>query len=164
MKQTLYAATVLTALCLVVGCSKKQSEPAPDQSKSADIAHRTKTALELSQPGKATVNSLPVLIAGLSDRNLNIRYLSAAAIKNLGPQAADAVPALIQSLNTFPGGKPELEGPERYFPDARAVSAEALQAIGPAAKAAIPALQNTAAKDPDESVRASAQAALKALQ
>lgn len=165
MKKIVYAATVLTAVCLAAGCAKKEENgQSSDQAKNADTAQRTRTALQLSRPGQATPKSIPVLIAGLSDRNLNVRYLSATAIKNLGPQAADAVPALIQSLNTFPGSKPELEGPDRYFPDVRAVSAEALQSIGPAAKAAISALQNTAARDPDAGVRESAQAALKVLQ
>jgi HEAT repeat protein len=55
-----------------------------------------------------------------------------------------------------------LDGPYRYYADARAVAADALGAIGRGAGAAIPALKK-AEQDPQAEVRASATKALKRI-
>jgi HEAT repeat protein len=118
--------------------------------------------MSLSELGGAAKAAVPALAAALADRNLNVRYWSASALRGLGPDARQAVPALVGALKTFPGGSPELEGPARYFPDVRSVAAEALGAIGPLAKAAVPALKEATA-DQNADVRAAVAEALKRI-
>ena len=100
----------------------------------------------------------------LKDRNLNTRYYAAEALKKMGPAAAPAVPDLIAALDTHPSREPDLEGPPRYYKDARSVTAEALGAIGPGAKAALPKLREVAAKDEEPEVRDAAAAAVKQIE
>ena len=100
----------------------------------------------------------------LLDKNLNTRYYAAQALKRMGPAAAPAVPDLIGALDTHPSREPDLEGPPRYYKDARSVTAEALGAIGPAARDALPRLREVAAKDEEPEVRAAAADAVKRIE
>ena len=134
-----------------------------EQLKSANPGVRAKAAKSLGEVGGAAKVAVPALGAALADRNLDVRYWAASALKKIGPEAKRAIPGLISALKTFPGGNPELEGPERYFPDVRSVAAEALGAIGPAAKEAIPALRE-ATKDKNSDVQAAATEALKRIE
>lgn len=129
---------------------------------SPDLAVRTRAVMALAEAGPGAKDAVPALARAVGDRNLNVRYWAGSTLKALGPAAAGAVPALVGMLKTFPGGTPELDGPMRYYPDARQVAAEALGAIGPAAKAAVPALKE-ALKDDSDGVRQAAAAALKAI-
>ena len=80
----------------------------------------------------------------------------------IGPEAADAVPALVGALRTsFPGRG--LKGPNRYYADARAVSARALGLIGAAARTALPALKE-ALGDTDRSVHDAAAEAIERIE
>jgi HEAT repeat protein len=73
--------------------------------------------------------------------------MAAAALGWFGPDAKEAVPALIKAL-----ADPDL--------GVRLDAATALGAIGPDAKDAVPALQRIAEKDPTEFIRNAARAAL----
>ncbi len=132
---------------------------------------KTRTAMMLaiwqtSQQKDINLENVRQIVPGIADavldRNLNIRYMAASSLKGFAPVAQPAIPALIQALNTFPGGSPALEGPERYYADARSAAAEALGAIGPDAKESIAALTK-ALKDPSPDVRQAAGAALKQI-
>jgi tetratricopeptide (TPR) repeat protein len=128
-----------------------KSEPAPV---------RVTAANGLAQLGADAGAALPGLIAALKDKDLNVRYWALSAIKKMGPAASTAVPALIVALSTHPATEPGLEGPPRYYKDARSMAADALGSIGPGAKAAMPRLRELAAKDDEPEVRAAAASAL----
>jgi len=121
---------------------------------------RVTAANGLAQLGADAEGALPGLILALKDKDLNVRYWALSALKKMGPAAATAVPGLIAALSTHPAAEPGLEGPPRYYKDARAVAADALGSIGPGAKAAVPRLKEVAAKDDEPEVRAAATAAL----
>jgi HEAT repeat protein len=128
--------------------------------KSEHAVVRSTAAGGLRELGEAAVPALPALIVATKDKDLNVRYYALSAIKRIGPAAASAVPALIEELSTHPNSEPGLEGPVRYYKDARSVAAEALGAIGPPAKAALPRLKEVAGKDDDAEVRSAAGAAV----
>lgn len=134
---------------------------------SPDVRTRTTAAHELWNASMKDPASVKPAVAALSravlDTDLNIRYMAMVTLKSVGPYAKPAVPSLIKALDTFPGGTPPLDGPQRYYADARWAAAETLGAIGSDAKDAIPALQKSL-KDPSEDVRAAAAAALKQIQ
>ena len=130
--------------------------------RSPDVQQRTRAAMALAMAGPAAKEALAELTLAVEDRNLNIRYWAASALRNIGPEAKSAVPALTRVLATFPGGVPELEGPLRYYADARALAAEALGSIGKGASAAIPALE-AAAREENAFVREAASAALQKI-
>jgi HEAT repeat protein len=134
-----------------------------DQLRSPTAAIRARAAIELGELGAAAKTAVPALATALADNNLNVRYCAGNALKGLGPESKGAVPALVAALKTFPGGSPELEGPERYYADVRSVAAEALGAIGPGAREAIPALKE-AATDKSADVRAAATDAMKRIE
>ncbi len=79
--------------------------------------------LALSRIGKAAV---PALMGGVKGDNATARVECASALGLIGPDAAEAVPALVEALKPGSG----LEGE----------AADALGRIGPAAKEAVPAL------------------------
>jgi len=119
--------------------------------------------------GLAEIAADAVTLAGplghaLKDNNLNVRYYAAQALKKMGAAAAPAVPDLIAALDTHPSREPDLEGPPRYYKDARSVAAEALAAIGPPAKSALPRLREVADKDDEPEVRDAASAAIKTIE
>jgi len=119
--------------------------------------------------GLAEIAADAVTLAGplgraLKDNNLNVRYYAAQALKKMGAAAAPAVPDLIAALDTHPSREPDLEGPPRYYKDARSVAAEALAAIGPPAKSALPRLREVAAKDDEAEVRDAASEAIKTIE
>ncbi len=131
--------------------------------KSANPSTRAMAAMALGKMGPSAKLAVPVLAEAVVDRDLNVRYYAAEALESVGPGAKAAVPALIKALDTFPGGSPPLEGPQRYYADTRSVAAEALGAIGPGARQAVPALRK-ALKDQDSSVRTAAAKALKRVE
>lgn len=131
--------------------------------KSPNAGTRAMAAMTLGKMGPGAKAAVPGLAEAVVDRNLNVPYYAAEALKAVGPEAKAAVPALIKALDTFPGGAPPLEGPQRYYADTRSVVAEALGAIGPGARQAVPALKKALA-DPDPSVRADAAEALKRIE
>ena len=119
--------------------------------------------------GLAEIAADAVSVAGplgraLKDKNLNVRYYAAQGLGKMGAAAAPAVPDLIGALDTHPSREPDLEGPPRYYKDARSVAAEALGAIGAPAKAALPKLREVAAKDDEAEVREAAAAAVKKIE
>jgi HEAT repeat protein len=118
----------------------------------------------LAELGADARDAVPVLTAALADRNLNARYFAASTLQKIGASAASAVPALIKALSTHPTTEPGLEGPPRYYKDARWVAAQALGSIGPAAKAAVARLREVAAKDEASEVRDAATEALKKIE
>jgi HEAT repeat protein len=118
----------------------------------------------LAELGADAAPALPVVIGAMKDKDLNVRYYALSTAKKLGPGAVSAVPALVQALSTRPDLEPGLEGPKRYYADARSVAAEALGAIGPGAAAAIPKLQEVASKDDSPAVQGAARAALASIQ
>jgi hypothetical protein len=124
---------------------------------------RMAAATGLAGLGAAAEPALPRLTAALGDRDLNVRYWSAQALAALGPAAAPAVPALAALLKTHPRTEPGLEGPARYYADARLIAALALGRVGPAAKAALPQLEQ-ALKDEDAEVRKAAAEAVKRIE
>src|SRR5262249_2815359 len=75
--------------------------------------------------------AVPALIDLLAHQDVEIRGRAAAALKTIGPGAADAVPALVKRLG---------EGENQWV---CRNALEALAAIGPKAEAAVPALIKT---------------------
>jgi len=106
--------------------------------------------------------AIPALTKAVLDVNLNVRYWALSALKEYGREARTAVPNIIKALETFQGKGPALDGPARYYADARALAADALGSIGPDAKAALPALEN-ALQDPSPMVQESAKLAIKSI-
>jgi hypothetical protein len=90
--------------------------------------------------------SIAELIEALRDGDFQARNGAAVALGELGPQAAESVPALTRAL----------EAEDKYL---RSHTARALGKIGPAARTAVPALTRVL-KDKDEDVRGEAAAAL----
>jgi HEAT repeat protein len=115
-------------------------------------------ALALLAP-KDPERALPALVGALRDRSLAVRCWAADGLGAVGPRAAAAVPALVATLKTHPKKEPDLEGPRRYYADARMAAASALGSIGPAARAAAPDLR-AALEDDEENVRDAAKDAL----
>lgn len=133
------------------------------------------TFLESLNPGLRTIAvmglnhmapSYPESISGLAeaalDLNLNIRYWALTALRKYGEKAGSAVPNIVRALETFHGQSPELEGPVRYYADARARAADALGGIGPAAQDALPALEK-ARHDSSGMVREAAKRAIELI-
>jgi HEAT repeat protein len=119
--------------------------------------------------GLAEIAADSVSLAGplgraLKDNSLNVRYYAAQALGKMGAAAAPAVPDLIGALDTHPSREPSLEGPPRYYKDARWVAADALGAIGPPAASALPKLRELASKDDEPEVRDAAAAAVKKIE
>src|SRR5438128_267040 len=59
---------------------------------------REKAAHVLGRAGVATPHVIPALTAALKDNHYIVRRNAAAALSELGPEAAPAVPALIEAL------------------------------------------------------------------
>ena len=107
-------------------------------------------ASTVSQRERLIMNTVPVLIDGLADRESTVRVRTAQALCLLGERAQLAVPALIEALHDH----------ESYV---RQWSATALGAVGSGAVEAIPALTE-ALLDEDEFVRDEASRAIDAIQ
>jgi HEAT repeat protein len=120
---------------------------------------RGQAAMALADMGPGAAAAVPELTKTMADRDLNVRFWTARALVAIGPAAAPAVPQLVATLAVFPGGPEKLEGPTRYYADARQVSAEALGAIGAGAKDALPALRK-ALEDPEDTVKQAAREAI----
>jgi len=118
----------------------------------------------LAEIAADAVSAAGPLGRALKDKNLNVRYYAAQGLGKMGAGAAPAVPDLIGALDTHPSREPDLEGPPRYYKDARSVAAEALGAIGPPAKAALPKLREVVARDDEAEVREAAAAAVKKIE
>jgi HEAT repeat protein len=111
-------------------------------------AVRIKAADALSRIDSSAIEAaVPILEAGLQDAGTAVT--SAQALARLGPQAARAVPALIEHLS---------EGSL----DSRLLALYALGEIGPAAKPAIAVLEQLL-DDGDERVRKNARTALEKI-
>ena len=153
--------SVLPLLLLVAATAAPAAEPIAtlvERLRSPSPGVRGMAAAELMEMGPAAKEAVKPLAAALTDENLNVRYWAAQALGAIGPDARDAVPALIGALRTsFPDRG--LQGPPRYYADARAVCATALGLIGKHARMARPALEE-AQKDRDPSVRTAASEAL----
>jgi HEAT repeat protein len=96
--------------------------------------------------GKAAVPALAVVLT--ADPDPQTRASAAMALENMGPDAVEAVPALVKALKDREGLVVQ-----------RAIIA--LGNIGPAAQEAVPALAEVARAD---SVRQSAEAAIRKIQ
>jgi len=123
---------------------------------------RTIAVMGLNHMAPAYPASIPELAEAALDVNLNVRYWALSALKKYGNKAGSALPNIIRALETYQGKGPALDGPDRYYADARARAAEALGNIGSDAQAAIPALEN-ALQDPSPMVRESAKRALELI-
>ena len=123
---------------------------------------RTIAVMGLNNMAPAYPASIPELAEAALDVNLNVRYWALSALKKHGNKAVSAIPNIIRALETYQGKGPALDGPVRYYADARALAAEALGNIGSDAQAAIPALKN-ALQDPSPMVRESAKRAIELI-
>lgn len=102
-------------------------------------------------PAKLDIHAaLPTLVAAFGDSDPDVRAWTAQAVGDIGANAADAVPALIELL------KNDNEG-------SRNSACIALARIGPAAKAALPALR-VALTDKSEQVRRFAGQAIERIE
>ena len=113
-------------------------------------AVRVEAAYALAQIGNAAEAVIPTLIEGTKDDNVEVRRYLAEAFGSIGPDAAPAVPALIDMLDNDEDKQARFE------------SALALAQIGPAANDAVPILEK-ALRDPDRYVRDNSIHALKRI-
>jgi HEAT repeat protein len=138
-----------------------------------------------SPAGRKSGNSMPVadMVAGLRDRDVNIRLRTLDILEALGPTAAPAGPALVKALND-PNrfvrwaaaralGKVGAVESETAIPaligmlsdddvDLRAAAASTLAGYGPAARTAVPVLLAALASE-DTSLRVAALRALERI-
>lgn len=119
-------------------------------------------AMGFNHMAPAYPQAIPALTEAVLDVSLNVRYWALSALKKYGSEARKAVPNIITALETHKGTGPALDGPDRYYADARALAADALGSMGPDAKAAVPALEK-ALQDPSPMVRAAAKRAIKSI-
>jgi HEAT repeat protein len=98
--------------------------------KEKDILKRVNVARAILKINKDLKNTLPVLIEGLNSSNFEAWDQAIETIEATGPEAKDAVPALIKVLKDKDVGNTQTQGG----------AARALGKIGPEAKAAVPAL------------------------
>lgn len=119
-------------------------------------------AMGLNHMAPGYPKAIPGLTEAVLDINLNIRYWALSALKKYGKEARTAVPNIVKALETHKGTGPALDGPDRYYADARALAAEALGSIGSDAKVAIPALEK-ALQDPSPMVREAAKRAMESI-
>jgi HEAT repeat protein len=115
----------------------------------SDPGHRAiaaSTLYGMGGRGKAAVPALAVVLT--ADPDPQTRASAAMALENMGPDAVEAVPALVKALKDREGLVVQ-----------RAIIA--LGNIGPAAQEAVPALAEVARAD---SVRQSAEAAIRKIQ
>jgi len=144
---------------------EKEAAPVLGEMLGSDLSRvRSVAAQGLAEIAADAVSLVGPLGRALKDKDLNVRYYAAQALRKMGPAAAPAVPDLIGALDTHPSREPDLEGPHRYYKDARSVAAEALAAIGPAANPALPKLREVAAKDDEAEVRDAASEAIKKIE
>ena len=90
----------------------------------------------LRRESPAAAQAIPALTDALSDKDRMVRFDAAMALKEMGPEASNAVPALAREV-AFTGTGPETNA--QFYN--RAVAAAALGKIGPAASNALPALR-----------------------
>ena len=121
----LFVLTIITMLALSAGCKEKAAEQGPAKSK---VTYRCETADHWARM--------------LKDRDPQYRLAAAGALYAIGPDAAEAVPALTEAL-----------GDEQVA--VRAGAAQALGNIGPAARSAEEGLKKLL-NDNDAEVRVSA--------
>jgi hypothetical protein len=144
---------------------EQEAAPVLGEMLGSDLSRvRSVAAQGLAEIAADAVSLVGPLGRALKDKDLNVRYYAAQALRKMGTAAAPAVPDLIGALDTHPSREPDLEGPHRYYKDARSVAAEALAAIGPAASAALPKLREVAAKDDESEVRDAASEAIKRIE
>ena len=84
------------------------------------------------------------------DRYQNTRWLALQLLQALGPDAAEAIPVLIEGLDEYPSKNHRLH------------AMRVLGAIGPAAKPAVPALSKYLAEE-DDKIRKAALDALRRI-
>jgi hypothetical protein len=93
------------------------------------IALRDRSCDAPSALSRIGLVAIPTLTKALANENPNVRIGAAQGLRMMGPDAQDAVPALITAITR--------DGPE----EARDYALYALGAIGPAAKDAVPTLE-----------------------
>ena len=116
-----------------------------------NVATRRDAAYSLDRMGSAAKEALSALIRALDDSDKQVWSFSISAIANIGPDAKDAIPALIEGM-----GNRKSRGRDRERLQARTRSAFALSRIG---TVAIPPLMD-ALKSDDNGLRAGAAKAL----
>ncbi len=116
-----------------------------------NVVVRRDAAFALDAMGAGAKAALPALIRALDDADRQVWSFSISAIAHLGPDAQEAIPALIDGL-----GNRKSRGRDRDRRQAVTRAAFALSRIG---VAALPALMD-AAKSDDASLRAGAAKAL----
>jgi hypothetical protein len=112
-----------------------------------DALERPGAADALGRPGLKS--AVPVLLQALKGDPFVARA-AATALGGIGPEAREAVPALLEALR---GSDPSLT----------ATAAKALGAIGPDAREAVPILKSLAENPPHKEVGGNARRALRAL-
>ncbi len=131
----------------------------------SEVPARRDAAYQLGKMGAAAKPAVPALIKALQDQDKQVWFFALGALTELGPDAREALPALIEDLSRKSRGGRDRErnqrmvrtayalsrlGPEAIPPliatlgsddsAARAGAARALGGMGPQAGAAIPAL------------------------
>ncbi|MHB1558173.1 MAG: HEAT repeat domain-containing protein [Isosphaeraceae bacterium] len=111
--------------------------------------------------GREAAGTVPVILPFLKDEDPRVCWYAAEALANIGPEARDAVPALIEALQSdaVATGKDEENYNVLTKAPIRLIAAYALARIGPDARAAVPAL-TAALSGPDSRVRLTAAGAL----
>ncbi len=105
---------------------------------------REEAAQSLGRMGSAAV---PVLMIVLHDRHRQVRWAAIDALENIGPEAKEAVPVLIEAILDRGAGNITSSDESR--------AAKALGNIGPAAKEAAPALIKALMDEPTATGRPS---------
>ena len=156
---------LLTALLTVVsiaGCSsmrdlahsdpERASRMAIRALRSSDRDRRQEGAEILGETGAVNAEVVAALAAALGDKSQDVRWRAARSLKEIGPSAAGAIPALIDALLH----------PECAKPWILRECASALGAIGPTARQALPVLSRRL-KDGGPEVRICAAGAIGAM-
>ena len=158
---------VMVWLCAMAVAQTSNIDRLIDDLENPNIVKRSQAAAEIwhssSDNPERFLPAVPALCHAVVDRDLNVRYMAIQSIKNIGPEAREAIPSLIAALDTYPEPPRGLYGPLRYYADVRWSAAVALGAMGKDAKQAVPALKKML-QDPSEEVRKAVAAALKEIE
>lgn len=178
--------SVLLSVCLLLPAVTSNAQDSGNATvlalglKSPDAAARAQAASRLAALGPKAAPALPQLVDVLLDPDANVRREILHAFRAIGPRAGEAAPTVaillrhedadtrmqtLETLRAIGSSDAGVVGPLIYalddeIPAVRAASASLIAEFGDPADSAIPRLVRVSEKDPSDSVRTAARAAL----